>query len=310
MESGSWRGSCKPKLRRRTSSAITRSVNRVMTNPPPSCGGFSPVAFVQILKCKCLAQPICNSSFSGSQGALYFSVLESPAPLPGGTLNLVEDPGLCRPDNQLLTASNTCRKMITKEQGPGRLCEAQLRLVSPLNSHHPKPSIKHLLRSIHPRGFSQICRTQTMDPLSVTASVVGLLAAGTKVAGLLQSVRSSYQGSQSLATTALQEIKHLTAIFNQIQRYIEGQAAISRDRADLIQLNDLVAILTDCVMTYSELASILEGLNIGRESNVGETFRTRDRLKLVREEQSIQSLIQRLQNQKGSLQLILQLIEW
>ena len=142
------------------------------------------------------------------------------------------------------------------------------------------------------------------DPLSVTASVVGLLAVAGKMSNMLYSLVGKAKEAPSLANSVLMEMSDITAAVGQLQKFINGHARIDAARGSLILVEHVLTTLTGCVTTYSELESILDGLNI--DSGMG-TF---DRVVWSLKESSIRGIVQRLQNHKISLTLMLNILQW
>ncbi len=143
-----------------------------------------------------------------------------------------------------------------------------------------------------------------MDPLSVAASVVGLLAAGGKVTTLLFTVITKCKDSPTLARSILFEVADISAALGHLQDFLGDRTKATSERGNLILLDQLLTTLTGCVTTYSDLQFILTGLNISED--VG-TF---DRIKWMRQESRLNTLVQRLQSHKSSLTLMLTIIQW
>ena len=143
-----------------------------------------------------------------------------------------------------------------------------------------------------------------MDPLSVAASVVGLLAAGGKVTSLLFAIITSCKDSPELARSIMWEVADISAALGHLQDFVGGRTAATSERGSLILLDQLLTTLTGCVTTYSDLQSMLVRLNISEDMG---TF---DRIQWVRQEGKLNSLVQRLQNHKSSLTLMLTIIQW
>ncbi|KAI3333740.1 hypothetical protein F4824DRAFT_232537 [Ustulina deusta] len=142
-----------------------------------------------------------------------------------------------------------------------------------------------------------------MDPLSVAASVVGLLAAGGKVTTLLFTVITKCKDSPTLARSILFEVADISAALGHLQDFLGDRTKATSERGNLILLDQLLTTLTGCVTTYSDLQFILTGLNISED--VG-TF---DRIKWMRQESRLNTLVQRLQSHKSSLTLMLTIIQ-
>ncbi|KAI9694371.1 MAG: hypothetical protein M1820_008971 [Bogoriella megaspora] len=142
-----------------------------------------------------------------------------------------------------------------------------------------------------------------MDPLSVGASVVGLLSAGAKLSASLHSIICNVLDAPSLAQNVLQEVGDIAASLARIQIYLNGQAQADPERGSLILIEHILTTLTGCVTTYSELQCLLDSLNSG------ENMKIFDKLKWARLKGRISILVQRLQNHKSSLTLMLTILQ-
>lgn len=143
-----------------------------------------------------------------------------------------------------------------------------------------------------------------MDPLSVAASVVGLLAAGAKITTFLSNLTSSMSDAPQLAQNLVMEVKGIEAAATSLQTYITGRTQVSAERGSLILLDHVLTTLTGCVTTYSRLNVIINDLNVDGDMSV------LDRLKWARHESELATIAQQLQNHKSSLTLMLSILQW
>ena len=143
-----------------------------------------------------------------------------------------------------------------------------------------------------------------MDPLSVAASVVGLLNAGAFAVKHLHSVVSSARDVPRSARYMLDELTAVNAALTQLQLFLLRQRPANSSRTGMIMVEQILTTLTGCVTTYSDLESILEGLEIDCE--IG-TF---SRVKWMYQESSISAILSRVQNHKSSLTLMLTILQW
>ena len=142
-----------------------------------------------------------------------------------------------------------------------------------------------------------------MDPLSVAASVVGLLAAAGKMAQLLRKL-TAMADAPALARVVLAEMNDTTAALSQLQEYLNGTNHVNSDRKKFILLEHVVATLTGAVTTYSELEAIIIAIRIDPAMSAF------DRLKWSNKENEIRGIVQRMQNHKNSLTLMLSILQW
>ncbi|KAI8314597.1 hypothetical protein K4K59_002678 [Colletotrichum sp. SAR11_240] len=142
-----------------------------------------------------------------------------------------------------------------------------------------------------------------MDPLSVSASVVGLLAAGCKLSSALFVVVSSTREAPKSAQSLLCEIADISAALGSLQSFVTGRVQASAERGALILLEHILTTLTGCVTTYSDLQHMVDGFKIDEHMGLV------DRAKWMMAESSISVLVQRLQNHKTSLILMLGILQ-
>ncbi|KPI39131.1 uncharacterized protein AB675_4698 [Cyphellophora attinorum] len=136
------------------------------------------------------------------------------------------------------------------------------------------------------------------DPLSVSASVIGLLTAGVAITKTLNDVVQQYKDVPKFSKSVQQEVTNITAALELLHPYLDQKARASSDRKALIQVEHVVTTLTGCVITYSDLQALLDTLH-------QDPKRAFDKLKWVRREKQISALVSDLQYHKSSLTLIL-----
>lgn len=141
------------------------------------------------------------------------------------------------------------------------------------------------------------------DLLSVAASVVGLLAAGAKLASLL-SKTASLADAPSSAQAVLTELREISAALQYLQQFLNGLMNVPAGRQQYILVEHLEGTLTGCVTTYDELEVFVDGLKI-----VPSDMGVLGRFKWARKEKDIMNIVQRLQNHKSSLNLMLTILQ-
>ena len=143
-----------------------------------------------------------------------------------------------------------------------------------------------------------------MDPLSIGASIIGLLGVAAKMTSYLNAITTSISEAPGLVRTVLAEMADITAVLEQLQAYVFGTASVDQNKGCCIQFDNVLATLSGCVATYSELEAVIDGLDVVPE--LGNFDRVRWSLK----ESKILALVQRLQNHKASLTLMLTIMQW
>jgi hypothetical protein len=146
-----------------------------------------------------------------------------------------------------------------------------------------------------------------MDGLSVAASVVGLVQLSAKVIDVISTFISTAAEAPKTARSVLTESKALQAIFHQLQDFILNSAEEIDDR-ESIYVEPLVATLTGCVCSFSELEKVLESLNTKPDG--GFLFRLWDSAKWALKDVDIGRILGDLQKHKSSLNLMMTAITW
>ena len=139
------------------------------------------------------------------------------------------------------------------------------------------------------------------DPLSVAAGVVGVVTAAAQISSLLIKFTTSTIAAPQQAKVVLTEVSDISVILSQLQVFLLGLDLPDRSRTSLLKVEKVVTIVSGCVLTFSELEKLLDELKT-------ENMDFLDRLKWVRQESAIRGFIQRLQNHKTSLSLVLHIL--
>jgi len=94
--------------------------------------------------------------------------------------------------------------------------------------------------------FIELREAKTMDPLSVTASITGIITAAAQVSTLLGQIRDA----PVLVEAVLTEVDHIKLVFCALQKFLDRASGMPGGRAALIQLEDVVVILTQTVLVF------------------------------------------------------------
>ncbi|RSL42666.1 hypothetical protein CEP54_015397 [Fusarium duplospermum] len=136
------------------------------------------------------------------------------------------------------------------------------------------------------------------DPLSIAASVVGLVAAAGKVYGVLSNFVSTAADAPSSAASVLVTVEQMKMTLSSVQSLIDSIESLDPSRKALIQLDHLSIIITHSVLTISELESLVcpkDGLM--------------NRLRWAWSEKKVMGLLPRLESQKSSLSLMVAVLQ-
>lgn len=139
------------------------------------------------------------------------------------------------------------------------------------------------------------------DPLSIAAGVVGILTAAAQISTLLINFTKATKNAPSRARHIITEVNDISGTLSHLQSFLLGNEFSDTSRTSLLKADHIVTILSGCVMTFSELEKLLDALET-------KDIRILDSLKWARKEKDITALIQRLQNHKTSLSLMLDIL--
>ena len=139
-----------------------------------------------------------------------------------------------------------------------------------------------------------------MEPISVAASVWGVLEAAERIIGFFSSIADA-------PNTAANVLTECRAIFNQVNDFISDQDQQNITQKARISLNDLVATLTGCVTAFSELYMVLEslGTTLNGSDYRDYQFTFVDKIRWRLKEKSIEKILRNMQMHKTSLNLMI-----
>jgi len=140
-----------------------------------------------------------------------------------------------------------------------------------------------------------------MDPLSITASIVGLLGAAAKVHGLLVLI-SSVRNAPATIADACTEVKHVELALRSLHRYLQRLDSVRPQRAALIQVDELIVTLADAMMAFFEFDHLLEALS--------RLARMRAAISWSRHAAQIDDCLAKMQRHKASLVMMLNIMQW
>ena len=145
-----------------------------------------------------------------------------------------------------------------------------------------------------------------MDGISVAASIVGLVGAAAKVAVYLNELVMIVKTAPKLAQSVLLKVSDVSICLSQLQRLLLGMELGSKSQERLIMVEQLVVVLSNCVSIFSELEEILESLDL-----TSTLFASKIKIaRWLHRQQSVSTLLVRLQASKQSLTLIVTTLNW
>lgn len=171
--------------------------------------------------------------------------------------------------------------------------------------YHLRTKAHNVRKPLVPRSGPRSGAASTMaDPLSVAASVVGLLTAAAQITQTLTKITKNIKGAPEQCQHVCAEVEGIKQILEQLQSFILGISTASRSRASLILVEQVLVTLTSCVTTFSDIDTFVELL----DSDV--SLGLMDRLRWMAKAKDLSEVITRLQMHKSSLGVMLGILTW
>jgi hypothetical protein len=141
-----------------------------------------------------------------------------------------------------------------------------------------------------------------MEALSIAASIVGILAAAGKIAETLEPFVSSVKDTTNIAAKVQAEVNSSVIILSALQALLNNLSQTTAERQSLIQVDSLLITLTEGVLVFDELEHLVAQLGNGK--------RWSNRIQWARKRYTLDALASRMQIFKGSMTLMLSILQW
>src|SRR5690349_17649240 len=105
-----------------------------------------------------------------------------------------------------------------------------------------------------------------MDPLSVSASIAGLLSAAGTIAKVLGPYIAAAQDVPKIAAQVSAEVHEATIVLLALDKLARNITSVSIQRATLVSIDQVVAVLTNGVLVFSDLEASVGRLPLGESS--------------------------------------------
>lgn len=145
------------------------------------------------------------------------------------------------------------------------------------------------------------------DPLSIAASIAGLLSATGQIAKFLGPYVSAAKETPQITAHVYSEVQSTQVILAGLQGLTQNLGAVQARHAALIAVHQVVTILTDGVLLFSELEAVARSLPPLEGSD--QRLPLRARLQWARKESTFTPLLTRVQGFKSSMTLILMILQ-
>lgn len=141
-----------------------------------------------------------------------------------------------------------------------------------------------------------------MDGISVAASIVGLLGAAAKISISLNDFIARVKEAPKLAAAVLCEVADTATCLSQVQSLLLRVDTSRAFNRSFLMIEDLIVVLSNCVLIFSELEKLVDGLK------PNELLRASDILRWTMKEKVVAALLFRLQTSKTSLNLMISVL--
>ncbi|KAH8650456.1 CDC24 calponin-domain-containing protein [Ilyonectria robusta] len=146
-----------------------------------------------------------------------------------------------------------------------------------------------------------------MDPLSAIASVAGIATAAGEVAKILGPYITAAKDAPKIAAQLSSEVLATQTILSALEQLASNISTRNVKYASLIQVDQLIAVLTDGVLIFSELVAVLQTLPPPEPISPG--GRLWSPIQWVRKKSSLTAIFTRLQAFKLSINSILNILQ-
>jgi cell division control protein 24 len=139
------------------------------------------------------------------------------------------------------------------------------------------------------------------DPLSIAASVAGLLAVAGKISNVVSGFATSVADAPESAQQTAMACEEIRLVLLSLQQLMEKLAGLPRERKEMIQFKHLVVVFRQSILTFSELEA-LTNRTAGRSILSATAW--------MAHEKPILELLSRMESHKSSFLLLLNILQW
>ncbi|KAK1752344.1 putative ras-2 protein [Echria macrotheca] len=143
------------------------------------------------------------------------------------------------------------------------------------------------------------------DPLSIAASVVGLVSVAGKISTVITSFVLGVADVPESARAALAAVDAMRLTLASVRQLMTKLSEMPRQRKEMIHVTHLVVIFREAILSFSEL----EGIICPASASVGETTGAWDAVKWLLQEKRITAAVQRLESHRTSLSAVLNILQ-
>ncbi|CZR54148.1 uncharacterized protein PAC_04031 [Phialocephala subalpina] len=141
-----------------------------------------------------------------------------------------------------------------------------------------------------------------MDPLSIAASIVGLVTAAKHISGVCGKLIGSRKNGLEEINSVMNVVDTLRSVLLQVRVLVLDQGAIDASRGAMILVDEVITTLSACVLTLSDLDGCVKGMESEQRLGLLDTIRWSSRAS------ELCGFLQKLEAHKSSLSLMLSIL--
>ncbi len=143
------------------------------------------------------------------------------------------------------------------------------------------------------------------DPLSIAASVAGLLSVAAKISSVITSFISTVNDVPESARTALITVEGMRLTLTSVKHLIDKLSQLPKERKGMIHVRHLVVVFREAILSFSALEAII----VSPAGSEGKATGW-DTVKWLLEEKNIARAVHRLESHMVSLSSMLNILQW
>ncbi|KAF5701946.1 modin [Fusarium globosum] len=191
----------------------------------------------------------------------------------------------------------------------------QLHISYPVAAKQPQPDFElnpstisiapNLRNDLHNVVHHQLAHS-AMDPLSIASGVAGLLTVSAAVIKTFDTVKTSIENCPRTVFWAHAETKEINWAIRRLKSLIDDPDSVPKAAKMSVGIHDATVTISELIKTCDHLITTLKPLD-----KDGKVVLTRwDRVKWLRVQDDVVKYIRQLQAHKGSVTLILNILQW
>jgi hypothetical protein len=145
-----------------------------------------------------------------------------------------------------------------------------------------------------------------MDPLSISASVAGLLAISGQIISVLVKLGRNIDDAPESIQAALFSVKEMDFALQSARKLLSSLQKLQPARRAMVEISHLVITITQSATSFARLQALVCPFDYDVNSAASAWLR----LKWVTKEDEISNAVRGLESHKSSLSLLLNILQW